>query len=250
MSQNETQAQTDLTYREAAAQIKAQARFSLLGHLPVAVGSILLYLFITFFLAGLAASATDGDGLLFFVLSQVAAYLVQLVIGVLKYGLYSIFMDLQYRQPAFSSDVFRGFRENPYKIMQIEAILSGITLVCELPASYLVFTYSGSLLAVLPGILAWEAVALAASIAVSLFYGLVWFVLLDYPELTWKQALQQSRRLMDGNRLLYLYILVSFIPLYLLGLLSFGVALPWISSYRYAAEASFYRGIIIARRRN
>ncbi len=249
MSQIETQTPKTMTYHDASIQIKAQARYSLLGHLSVSVGSLLLYLFMTFFLAGLAATATDGNGIVFFLLSQVAAFLIQLILGVLHYGLYGVFMDLQYGQPAFAADVFRGFKENPWKLMQIEAVLSGISLVCELPASYIVFMHEGSLRSVLPQILLFEGFAIVVSLILSLFYGLVWFVLLDYPELTWIQALRQSRRLMEGNKLLYLYILLSFIPLYLLGILSFGIAYLWIGSYKYATEAAFYRGILEGRKK-
>ena len=43
-------------------------------------------------------------------------------------------------------------------------------------------------------------------------------------------------------RLLKLYL--SFIPLYFLGVLSFGVAGMWVISYSKAAVAAFYRDIM------
>ena len=58
-------------------------------------------------------------------------------------------------------------------------------------------------------------------IAVRIRYALVAFLFLDYPEYS-----------------------LSFIPLYFLGVLSFGVAGMWVISYSKAAVAAFYRDIM------
>ena len=53
-----------------------------------------------------------------------------------------------------------------------------------------------------------------------------------------------SRKLMSGNKIRLFYIFLSFVPLLLLGLLSCGIALLWVSPYMNATLAEFYMSII------
>ena len=82
------------------------------------------------------------------------------------------------------------------------------------------------------------------SVMLSLFYAQTYFLLHDFPQYTARELLQKSRRLMvhHKGRLFYLY--VSFLPLLLLGLLSWGLALLWVIPYMAATEAEFFLDLI------
>ena len=68
--------------------------------------------------------------------------------------------------------------------------------------------------------------------------------LLDFPDFSAEELIRGGTKLMKGHlrRLYFLYL--SFLPMYLLTLLSFGIAGLWVSSYTHAAEAAFYKDLM------
>lgn len=81
-------------------------------------------------------------------------------------------------------------------------------------------------------------------IKVELDYALVYFLIVDHPEVRPKQLLIRSKQLMQGNRSRLFYIQLSFIGMYLLGLLSFGLAMFWIYPYVRMTMTEFYLELI------
>ena len=71
-------------------------------------------------------------------------------------------------------------------------------------------------------------------------YTLVFFLIIDYPDENPSQLLKKSKALMKGNRLKYLYLQASFLGMYLLGILSFGVGMLWVNPYVKMAVTKFY----------
>ena len=236
-----------MTFREIAAGLKARGRYSLLGHLGTAVGANILYVICSMLLTAIASGLVSGTGIVSLLLAELLTFIISLFVGILEYGLCSIYTNLQYAQPAFVRDIYTGFRENPDKIIKIQAVRSIIQIICTLPAvaySYFVPEVSRSQL------LIYFAIYLAGELLTTvLLLGLdmSFYILLDYPDMTAQQAMKTSYSLMKGNRKLLLYIYCTFIPLYLLSLLSFGIAGLWVTAYRHATSAAFYRGLIASR---
>ena len=88
------------------------------------------------------------------------------------------------------------------------------------------------------------ALGLIAGLYLDLTFYPVLYLLLDYPDLSAKEVLQKSRRLMKKHRLPLLYLELSFLPLWLLSVCSFGFAAFWVYAYRNAALAAFYHRLI------
>lgn len=81
-------------------------------------------------------------------------------------------------------------------------------------------------------------------IKLELDYALVYFLMVDHPGERPKQLLVHSRELMHGNRGRLLYIQLSFIGMYILGLLSFGLAMFWIYPYTRMTLTEFYLELV------
>ncbi len=79
---------------------------------------------------------------------------------------------------------------------------------------------------------------------ISSTYALIYFLLLDYPELSTTEIWKQSAQLMKGNRLRYIGLTLSFTPWFLLTLLSFGVGTLWLTPYVYATYTAFYLDLV------
>lgn len=95
-----------------------------------------------------------------------------------------------------------------------------------------IFTFLWSLLFVIPGIVK------------SYAYSMAYFIKIDHPEYTATQALDESQKIMKGNKMKLFLLDLSFIGWLILGSLCFGIGTLWVTAYMEAAHAEFYRDII------
>ena len=89
----------------------------------------------------------------------------------------------------------------------------------------------GLILFIVPGIIA------------SYKYAMVNYVIAENPEISVRDALYESARLMDGNKWRFFCFGLSFIGWDLLVAVSFGIAAIWVVPYEQAAIAKFYQEI-------
>jgi uncharacterized membrane protein len=64
--------------------------------------------------------------------------------------------------------------------------------------------------------------------------------MVDYPQKRPKELLSYSKQLMKGNRGRLLYLQLSFIGMFFLVLLSFGIAMFWVYPYLNMTLTEFY----------
>ena len=127
------------------------------------------------------------------------------------------------------SMIFLGLTRN--ESPEINTLFSGFSYIG--PAILLnimiaIFTCLWSLLFVIPGII--KAIS----------YSMAYFVLADNPELSAKEALDESKRITSGHigDLFVLYL--SFIPWVLLGAITCGLALIYVVPYMQTTMANYY----------
>lgn len=246
-----TEHTTQQSLHAASRIIKAQARRSLKGHHAVAVGATVLYVLMTSTIAVIALLDLPGQGLVSTILGYVLMFLCDIVLGVLEFGLVSIFMKLQYHQTPTLADLFAGFRESTVQIIEIKAFMTVVIFLAQLPLD-LFATYATAEtdlgFAILIGVMCTLcALYLIFLFWFSLAYALCWYILLDYPGMNWREVMHRSRMLMDGNKRVLFYLDLSLMPLFLLSLLTLGIASFWVSAYQSAIEAAFYCGLINSR---
>ena len=140
------------------------------------------------------------------------------------------------------SEMWYGFRGRADEII-ITCFLYFIRLlICSVPfiASLACYLKAGS--PVLFGSLAVISLIfmIVMWIKLELDYGLIFFLIVDYPEESPGKLLQHSRQLMKGNRGRLFYLQLSFIGMYLLVLLSFGFAMFWVYPYTRMTFTEFY----------
>lgn len=75
-------------------------------------------------------------------------------------------------------------------------------------------------------------------------YAIVYFLLLDYPNLSVTEIWKRSAQLMKGNRLRYIGLQFSFFPWILLCLCSLGIGMLWITPYMTATISAFYLDLV------
>ena len=93
------------------------------------------------------------------------------------------------------------------------------------------YTLLWSLLFIIPGIIATYS------------YAMTGYILAEHPELTASEAIAKSKEIMDGNRFRLFCLQISFIGWAILCTFTFGIGNLWLTPYKQAATAAFYREI-------
>ena len=178
-------------------------------------------------------------------------YGITLLLGaLLETGLVRFLYSLNRRQPLRERSVlFFAFRNQADAYILAYAFRYLVTLVWFVPALYfymriplvidpvnppadLLFNAGMALLLSLA--------ALIPAVLLALPWCLTTYVLLDHPDSSVSEALRTSRRLTCGQRVRIFRIWLSFLPLVLLGLISFGIGFLWIRPYFHAAMGELY----------
>lgn len=93
------------------------------------------------------------------------------------------------------------------------------------------FTFLWSLLLVIPGIIK------------SYSYSMAYYVLADNPELTARQALARSKKIMKGHKFEFFVLQLSFFWWYLLVGITCGIAALYVAPYMSTTVTNFYNSI-------
>lgn len=89
----------------------------------------------------------------------------------------------------------------------------------------------------------WSLLLVVPGIIKTFSYSMAEFIMADHPEITSKQALDASRKLMDGKKGKYFLLQLSFIGWELLSILTCGILFCWVIPWVEAAKANFYESI-------
>jgi len=93
-------------------------------------------------------------------------------------------------------------------------------------------------------ILLWSLLFIIPGIMAAYSYSMTGYILAENPNMTADEAIARSKQMMDGNRWRLFCLQISFIGWSILSsLLTFGIGDLWLTPYRQAASAAFYREI-------
>ena len=182
------------------AQIMSDARESLTGKWPLAIGTFLIFLLVSM---GAALIPVAG---------QVIGFLIA---GPLAVGGAFFALNIVREQAAKTDDLFFGFNNN-----------LGNSILAYLLV--FVFVFIGFILLIIPGII----VALALS--------QTWFILAENPSMDSYEAIIKSKNMMKGYKWQYFKIGLRLFGLGLLCLLTLGIGFLWLLPYQYVVYAKFY----------
>lgn len=235
---------------KSSAELKASAREHLLGHYGTTIGAFMIAGAITGTVSLAVGLLVDLSTIPGTIVYYAIMFLVSVLTGLFSSGSAYLYLKLICERPISVGDLFYGFQLCPDKALVIQAWITLITYLSSLPQIILNYMMLANvnhpdkiMSLMLPYALS-LILSGAVSVILSLFYAQTYFLLHDFPQYTARELLQKSRCLMvhHKGRLFYLY--VSFLPLILLGLLSWGLALLWVIPYMAATEAEFFLDLI------
>lgn len=142
------------------------------------------------------------------------------ITGIMMLGLLNVYLKLARGENAGAEDLFRYFRGKSQMWLAFKSVfLVGL------------YTLLWSLLLVIPGIVK------------SFSYSMTYFILLEKPHYTVHQAIDESKRIMQGHKMDLFLLMLSFIGWFLLCAVTFGIAYFWVTPYVTVAMAHFYAKI-------
>lgn len=202
-------------FREAACA-------QLTGHWKPAVIFILVYLAISFAtgvvseLPGLTVFASNPDASgSYFSVDIIFSLLLCCVTFPLAYGLAVSFLNFKRTgEDVKVSMLFDGFKDF------VRVLFTNVLVT--------IYTTLWALLLIVPGII--KAIS----------YSQTNFILKDQPELKYNAAIERSMAMMKGHKMEYFLLNLSFIGWVLLGILTFGIGMLWVTPYMTTAQAHFY----------
>lgn len=234
-----------------ASQIRANARESLTGKWGKAVLIVLAYMLVNFaigFVCGL--------------LSTVGTILTYIILPPISYGVIVSFMKLKRGEEVgyfdFLSNGFSSFG----KVWGVvgNTILKMILPVCLLIISIIVMSFglTGSVISGIAlesssgaagfgflGIIGMIGyiVSLIYVVVKGYLYSLTNYVLFDNPDMTGKQIVEESERLMRGHRWSFIWLGFSFIGWVILSAFTLYIGLLWVLPYMMVAQVCFYEAL-------
>ena len=226
--------------KKTSAQLKQAARGIMIGKYRNAISILLASNLIISTLSLFTTSASNST--LGIIIGLIINFLITLFGTILTVGQCSFYLNVACNQTYQFSDLFTGFKIHPDKTIITQLIIQLLTALPLLPAIGVIlysFQAYNIIVVFLVGCILF-ILGVGISWWISLRYSQVYYLLLDFPDYSAKELLRMSRELMKGNVGRLLYIQVSFIPLTLAGLLSFGVGLLLVQPYQNMTYTLFY----------
>lgn len=195
------------------AVLKRNAKDELRGKWGIAVGAFLITIVLTSiisFIGSLADSPTIA------IIGMIISILIS---GPVTYGLYTFVLNMVRGKKVSISDVFTGFKGKVIFKAFIIFILTGIAVTI------------GTIIFIVPGII------------LGLMFSQSYYILIDNNDLSAIDCIKESSRLMKGNKM-YLFVLgLSFIGWFILGEITLGIGMLWISPYYSVTLGNFYENL-------
>ena len=147
----------------------------------------------------------------------IMCFAIGLITWIFTFGFFACFFDVANNTPYSYKRLFTAFRS--VKIF-INVNLAGVFKWF--------LTTLWSLLLIVPGIMKYYS------------YSMAELLLVDHPEYSPIQAIDESKKMMQGHRMELFRLQVEFVPWFLLVFVTFGIAALWVAPYYSTAKAKFY----------
>jgi len=235
----------------STAELKAKAKGALAGKWGKSALMILCYLLIT-------ATISFVLGLI-----PVVGNIISLIISLpISYGLIASFMRLRRGEAVSATDFLNSGLSNIGKVWGVYGhtllkllVPTIIAIVCMLvvtfstAASFTAGIMSGSSIrtAGFSGIAIIAYIGFIVAIIFSgtkgLLYSLTNYILFDNPNMSSKAIVEESERLMRGNRWNYVWLSLTFIGWIILSFFTFYIGLLWVIPYILITNIFFYEAL-------
>lgn len=231
-------------------ELKTLARYQMDGKFTVLIGALLLQELIILLATSLGITLFPGMDIISNIFYFIITFIIQLFAGILQVGACLLYLHVACRMPGKISDLFYGFKHNPDKAIKIQFVFALINTICMIPTDIVIWAapevvdYNTLLLTSLTTLLGTIVYMLVTLSIFPMFY-----LLLDFPNLTVRELFKKSFEIMKGNCIRYLLLQLSFLPLMFLSMFTCFLGLLWVIPYMNVTCTNFYLDIMACRNR-
>lgn len=226
-------------------ELKSIARELLLGKYGIYILAFTSIEVIILALTMVISVVTSSEAVWAEVLNLVLTLILELLAAVFSLGLIRFTLNISRNQPYKLSDIFYGFTSHPDKAIIAQFLLFLMDLVCVLPAVLFFVLYyiveSAAFLMVIASL--FLVIGGVISVILHLTFDMVFYTMVDYPDATVMELFRYCANVMKGDRIKLFYLTASFLPLYILSILSCGIGLLFVIPYHNVAVAQFYQDV-------
>lgn len=226
-------------------ELKSIARELLLGKYGIYILAFTSIEVIILALTMVISVVTSSEAVWAEVLNLVLTLILELLAAVFSLGLIRFTLNIGRNQPYKLSDIFYGFTSHPDKAIIAQFLLFLMDLVCVLPAVLFFVLYyiaeSAAFLMVIASL--FLVIGGVISVILHLTFDMVFYTMVDYPDATVMELFRYCANVMKGDRIKLFYLTASFLPLYILSILSCGIGLLFVIPYHNVAVAQFYQDV-------
>ena len=234
-----------------ASEFRAKARERLAGKWGKAACIVLAYFVISILFSFVTGLFEEGS-----VLASLVSIAITIIELPLSFGLIIAFYNLYSSKEVGAFDFlslgFQNFKRAwaiafrmflkllaPFILLIVSVLLLGGAVGFAAASAILGSSASGALVVMLIGFILY-VVSLVWMITRSYYYVMSYYVAIDNPELSAKEAVNQSREMMTNNRAKLFWLELSFIGWMFLAILTLGIGIFWLAPYMTFAEIAFY----------
>lgn len=232
--------------KRSSKELKRLARENLTGHYNIPMGAFVVAGAITLAIElPFSMLQNTHNAPIQSVVFYIAEFLISLIGAVLSVGQIKIHLSMARKQPYELKQLFYGFKNHSDRIILSALLLTVITVITSIPSVIGTYLIRNSL--TVENILIFSCLALVSliiNVLIGLFLQLVYYLILDRPDMNVLACFKTSCQLMKGQKGRLFYLLLSFIGMDILVLLSLGIGSLWIMPYQSQTFALFYLDII------
>ncbi len=196
---------------KALKEYRATARQQLKGNWGYAALFVFVYMVIVVGASTIISLITASNE----TLNLICSLIVSLCTVPMAYGLYVSFLELGRGKELKVGELFAHYNTRVFFTMMLQGV----------------YTFLWTLLLIVPGIIK------------SFSYMMTPYILADYPELSYNQAIEKSMAMMKGNKMKLFLLILSFLGWIILSFLTLGIGIFWVSPYMYQSMAAFYEDL-------
>ena len=179
-----------------------------------------------------------------YLILTVCTTLLSIFAGVFQTGITLFYLNTACNRPTTMANLFYGFKYLFKKSLGISAVLVLLNTLCTLPYDICLFLlragkgYDTVTMAILCIVL--MAVGMCIYLPLALGLSQSYYLLLDFPQYSATELMRLSLRIMKGHKWELFCLQLSFLPLGLLCLLSFGIGTLWLSPYMNMTQTYYF----------
>lgn len=230
---------------KSSAELKGMAKEQLFGKYGTVIGAVLLVGIFNSLLVFIPNFITNTGTIPGLIIYYLVSFILSLFAGIFSSGRAFLFLKVTCRQPVSAGDIFYGFKAHPDKALVIQFVLALASYLLLAPLyifNYLFASTQNVIYFLMMSVFC--ILGYTVLVIISLMLSQSFFLLQDFPQYSAKELMKMSCRIMKGHKGRLFYIQLSFLPLYLLGILSCCIAFLWIVPYINTTMANFYMDLM------